>query len=169
MKKTFKVIKNLSMSMSWRMFSALFSKPLLLFPTIFGTIESVLYSEVNFQESHSGQGVANAFRHAAWNLLIAKNCSFITTNQKAIEWSKFITDLHEECFPNEAFDRAMDLHNNKIGRDVFRALIENGVNSKRKMINYLIEKTKTAVGLDDEKKFSNHTDEMVYLKKSSEN
>lgn len=165
MRKTFKIVKRLSAGLSWRMFRGLLSKPLLLLPTIWATVESVMYSEINFKEPHGGQGIANAFRHAAWNLLIAKNCTQITSQEKAIDWAKYVTDLHEECFPNDDFDKLMDLHNNRIGREVFEKLMDENIQSKKEMIRYLVEKTKTGVGLSDEKEFKNHKDEMVYLDK----
>lgn len=145
------------------MIKALLSKPLLLLPTVWGTIESILFSEWNFKEAHGGRGVANGFRHAAWNLLIAKNCMTFTSKRKAITWAKYITDLHEEVFPNEAFDNQMDLHNNRIGREVFQELVNQNIKSKKKMIHHLVEKCDTAVGLTDEKLMTNYPDELVYF------
>lgn len=165
MKKTLKTIRNLSAGLSWRMFRALLSQPHLLLPTAWATVESILFAELYFKESHSGQGVANAFRHAAWNVLIAKNCSIFTSEAKALSWAKFTTDLHEECFPNEDFDREMDLHNNALGRKFFVELRQQKVNSKKKMMDALVEKSKSAVGLEDEQLFVNHLDEMVFLLK----
>jgi len=163
MKNIFKILKNLSVNLTWKMIKALLSKPLLLIPTVWATIESILFSEINFTESHSGRGVANAFRHAAWNLLIAKNCAVFTSNEKALAWAKFVTDLHEECFPNEPFDNQMDLHNNEIGRTVFEELIHQKIHSKKKMIQYLMEKSKAAVGLDDANEIRNIKGELVYF------
>ena len=163
MKNIFKILKNLSVNLTWKMIKALLSKPLLLLPTVWATIESILFSEINFTESHSGRGVANAFRHAAWNLLIAKNCAVFTSNEKALAWAKFITDLHEECFPNEPFDNQMDLHNNEIGRLVFDELIHLKIHSKKKMIQFLMEKSESAVGLDDANEIRNIKGELVYF------
>lgn len=164
MKKIFGILKSLSANLTWKMIKALLSKPLLLLPTVWGTIESILFSELNFRESHGGRGAANAFRHAAWNLLIAKNASIFTSKRKAVTWAKYITDLHEEVFPNEPFDNQMDLHNNQIGRDVFLDLTSQNIKSKNKMIQFLVHKTKSAVGLTDEKLMVNYPGEMVYFK-----
>lgn len=163
MKKILGILKNLSANLTWKMMKALLSKPLLLLPTVWATIESILFSEINFHESHGGRGAANAFRHASWNLLIAKNCTIFTSKEKAVIWAKFITDLHEECFPNEPFDNRMDLHNNQIGRDVFLDLMNQNIRSKNKMIQFLVRKTKSAVGLSDEKLMVNYREEMVYF------
>lgn len=161
-KKFFQTLKKLSVSFTWKMFRTLISKPLLLIPTVWATIESVLFSEINFLESHSGRGVANAFRHAAWNLLIAKNCMVFTSKRKAVAWAKYITDLHEEVFPNEPFDHQMDLHNNRIGREIFQELISQK-KSKKEMIAALMEKSEKAIGFTDEKEFAMHPDELVYF------
>lgn len=163
MKKVFKILKSLSANLTWKMIKALLSKPLLLLPTAWATIESILFSEINFHESHGGRGAANAFRHAAWNLLIAKNCTVFTSKRKAIIWAKYVTDLHEECFPNEPFDNQMDLHNNKIGRDVFLDLMNQNIQSKKKMIQFLVEKTDFAVGLTDEKLMVDYPEDLVYF------
>lgn len=162
MGRFFKILKNLSVSFTWKMFRGLISNPLLLIPTVWATIESILFSELHFHEAHGGRGVANAFRHAAWNLLIAKNCSVFTSKEKAVEWAKFITDLHEECFPNEPFDHEMDLHNNRIGREVFEKLSKNKL-SKKQMIAALVKKSNSAVGLTDEKEFERYKKELVYF------
>ena len=147
------------------MVRALLSKPLLLVPTVWATVESILFSELNFMESHGGRGVANAFRHAAWNLLIAKNCAVFTSKEKAVAWAKFITDLHEEVFPNEPFDHEMDLHNNHLGREIFIELSTKNI-SKKEMIAILNEKTKTARGLTGEREFGNYPHELVYFKET---
>ncbi len=164
MKSILKVIKNLTLALSFKMFWALISKPLLTIPTILATIESILYSQKNFNENHGGQGRANAFRHAAWNLLIARNVLWYYKEDKASDWAKYLTDLHEEVFRNQDFDRLMDLHNNKIGRDFFLELIEKNVRSKKEMIKELVNKSTTAVGLLDEKEFENYPTEMVFNK-----
>lgn len=144
------------------MVRALLSKPQLILPTAWATIQSIVYSENYFYEAHGGRGIANAFRHAAWNLLIAKNASFYTNEQSAVEWAEFITDMHEECFPNEAFDNQMDLHNNRVGREVFRELRAKNMKTTREMMQFLKEKSKSGVGLTDEPEFANHPNEMVY-------
>ena len=39
-----------------------------------------------------------------------------------ISWTKEITDWHEDFSPNKELARAMDLHNNFIGRELFLAI-----------------------------------------------
>jgi hypothetical protein len=144
------------------MVNALLSKPLLLLPTVWATVQSIMYAEKYFYEAHGGRGIANAFRHSAWNLLIAKNASFFTSEEKAIQWAKFTTDMHEECFPNDAFDNQMDLHNNRIGREIFAELRSKDIKKTKEMMDYLFRKSKSGVGLTDEQEFVNYPKEMVY-------
>ncbi|MCM4160602.1 hypothetical protein FHG64_10195 [Antarcticibacterium flavum] len=69
---------------------------------------------------HHGDNRTNAFRHALWNFLICQYCLPVAgTAEKAATWSKTITDLHERLAPNEELAKMMDLHNNRIGRDLF--------------------------------------------------
>lgn len=163
-KRLFQTIKSLSLNMTWKMMRALLSKPFLLIPTIWATIESVWLAEVKFQGNSTGNDIANAFRHAAWNLLIAKNCSVLTSSEKAVAWAKFTTDLHEECFVNDEFDQKMDLHNNGIGRKLFLKMIENDNYSKKKMMAELLLKCESAIGLTNAIGFENHAEELVYFK-----
>src|SRR5690606_13106977 len=150
--------------MTWKMFRALLSRPILLIPTIWATIESFMFSEINFDESSSGRGIPNAFRHAAWNLLIAKNCASVTTKEKAVAWAKFTTDLHEDCFVNEDFDREMDLHNNRIGQEFYWEMLNRKIKTKREMIAELMKKCDSAVGLTDSNEIQKVKGELVYFK-----
>lgn len=162
MKKIFQTLKSLTVNLTWKMIRALLSKPHLLLPTIWATVQSILYAEKFFHEAHGGRGVANAFRHAVWNLLIAKNSAFYTKKEDAIQWAKFITDMHEECFPNEPFDNLMDLHNNRIGREMYAKLSDSNRTTKE-MLRALFIKSQSGKGLTDESEFSNYPDEMVYF------
>lgn len=146
------------------MMKALLSRPLLLLPTVWATIESILFSELNFREAHGGRGPANAFRHAAWNLLIAKNCMVFTSADKALEWAEFITNMHEECFPNDEFDNQMDLHNNEVGRQVFYELIQKNITTKPKMIEHLVQLSKEAVGCVSPSEIAQFPLQLVYYK-----
>ena len=162
MKKIVQTLKSLSVSLTWKMFRALVSRPLLILPTSWATVQSILYSEKYFDEAHGGRGVANAYRHAAWNLLIAKNASFYTSPEKAIAWAKFITDMHEECFPNEPFDNLMDLQNNRIGREIFEELNAHSKKSTADFMKILFEKTEEAVGLQEVSQIADFPNVLVF-------
>lgn len=163
LKSFFKILRNLSFSKSKKLIFALLSKPLYLIPTVWATAESIIYAEKYFNENHGGRGVANAFRHAAWNILIAKNVQKFGSNSKALAWAKFMTDLHEEVFLNDDFDRLMDLHNNKIGRKFFCLMMQQNRTSKKEMMQFLFDKSQEAKGLTDENDFTLYPDQLVYF------
>lgn len=76
-----------------------------------------------------------------------------------------MTDLHEELFPNEPLEKKMDLHNNKVGMDLFMDLLP-GIHRQFFETNFFVEKlfvkTKTAkilTSLEDD-----FGSDLVYLK-----
>lgn len=94
--------------------------PLYLLPTYKATKKTVKICDRLYQSLHHEDNRTNAFRHALWNYLICKNCLPVAgSTEKVLSWSKKITDLHEQLAPNEEFAKMMDLHNNRIGRDLF--------------------------------------------------
>ena len=53
---------------------------------------------------------ADAIRHAAWNIEMARK---IGKDQ-----AETIANIHEKLNPNDAAERKMDEHNNKVGREI---------------------------------------------------
>lgn len=95
--------------------------PLLMFSTVKATFRTLKIVQEKFPNIHGKDNRANALRHALWNYLIAVNCLKIEKNiNSIISWTKEITNWHEDFSPNVALARAMDLHNNHIGRELFR-------------------------------------------------
>jgi len=92
--------------------------PLLIWPTIKATRECVRISTAHYGKLHHKNGPANAFRHALWNFMIARACRRYSGEQRALSWAGKITHWHEDSFPNGKLARAMDLHNNAVGRDL---------------------------------------------------
>ena len=95
-------------------------QPLYIFPTYRATRETLKLCDRLFWKKHYQDNRENAFRHAYWNFLIAEKV-FQKNNlvEESIIWAKKITDLHERMAPNKALARAMDLHNNEVGRNLF--------------------------------------------------
>ena len=98
----------------------LLRRPHLIVPTVYATLEATYISDKEFGNSHAHNDIANAYKHALWNILIAyyaqrffKNCT------GSLAWAKRITDLHEECFVNHPAAKNMDLANNKTGREIY--------------------------------------------------
>ncbi|MGS2741321.1 DUF6973 domain-containing protein [Sinomicrobium sp. M5D2P17] len=105
----------------------LFAKhPLMLIPTAKATTRSLRIAGNLFPKKHRGNGRANAFRHALWNILIAREAmKWNGSREKSLDWAKTITDWHEEFAPNKELAKVMDLHNNAIGREIFETWPHN--------------------------------------------
>ncbi|UAB85342.1 hypothetical protein INR75_04800 [Zunongwangia sp. SCSIO 43204] len=95
-------------------------QPFYIFPTYRATRVTLKLCDRLFGKKHYQDNRENAFRHAYWNFLIAEKV-FQKNNsvEESIIWAKKITDLHERMAPNKALARAMDLHNNEVGRNLF--------------------------------------------------
>lgn len=91
--------------------------------TFWASIKTYALAERLFPITHSTNGEGNAFRHALWNCLILMYCCKISSPEKSLKWTKEITDIHENIFPNAPLQRKMDLHNNKVGREYFMSLL----------------------------------------------
>lgn len=91
----------------------------LVWPTYQATKLCMTISTERFARRHYRNGQANAFRHALWNVLIAKKSSKNKSIEKALEWTKAITDWHEKAFFSKELPMKMDYHNNEIGRNLF--------------------------------------------------
>lgn len=99
--------------------------PLMLIPTAKATKRSLDICRDLFPKRHRGNGRANAFRHALWNILIAREAMKWNKNpEKSRAWARQITDWHEEFAPNPELARAMDMHNNAVGRELFAMLLK---------------------------------------------
>ena len=112
-------------------------------------------STEHYIKKHYLNGRANAFRHALWNYLIAKNCSEWSKNKgKVLEWTKNITDWHEFAFPNRKLARKMDLHNNEIGRRLFL---------KHEKESVLKEMTKKSIFIDSDSDLTVLEKQLVHI------
>jgi predicted metal-binding transcription factor (methanogenesis marker protein 9) len=139
--------------------------PLFSLMGFYATLRSFSLAQKHFPKTHSNNGIGNAFRHSLWNCLILMYCCKISSPQKALDYCKKMTDLHEELFPNEPLETKMDLHNNQLGINLFVELLP-GIHRQffetSFFVEKLIQKTKTAKIL--EKLEDDFGDEMVYLK-----
>jgi hypothetical protein len=92
-------------------------------------------------------------------------CCKISSPEKSLYFCKRMTDLHEELFPNKPLETKMDLHNNKVGMNLFMEML-NEIHRQffetKFFVEKLFEKMKTArilINIDDD--FGN---ELIYLK-----
>lgn len=101
-----------------------------VFPTYKATKSTIAFANAHFGSSHRRNTPANAFRHALWNWLIAKACYRITRDkEKVLLWTKKITDMHEKILPGNEVSNAMDLHNNAVGRQMFKTETVSDIDS----------------------------------------
>lgn len=138
--------------------------PLFTILSFFATVRSFRLAQIYFPKTNSNNGIGNAFRHGLWTCLILMYCCKISSPKKALDFCKRMTDLHEELFPNEPLEREMDLHNNKVGMDLFMEMLQ-GIHRQFFETNFFIEillkKAKTAQILENLNQ--DYGNELVYL------
>lgn len=113
-------------------------------------------AQKEYGSKHHLSNPANAFRHALWIILIIRSClKWKDNEEKAIAWAKKFTDWHEDFSPNKALERAMDLHNNKVGVYFFQEIKNK---SQTEIILFLKGKALEAekiIAIEDTEKYSN--------------
>lgn len=115
-----------------------------------------------FDRKHYLNGQANAFRHAYWNYAIAKECTYWSKNEgRILQWTKLITDWHENAFRNREMARVMDFHNNAIGRALFK---EHRTSSLDKILELLLKMTAQSVRIRTAMETTRHPNALVHLK-----
>lgn len=135
-------IKQIAFTKLWSLSKMSTRNPLFIYPTYKATKDCLNQSTKSFGRAHYQNGAANAFRHAYWNYLIAKYCTKWSKNEvKILTWTKDITDWHENAFRNRELARAMDFHNNEIGRRVFK---QNTNKTQEEVLELLLQMTKNS-------------------------
>ncbi len=156
-----KVLKRLDSKSIWVLMKLCFRFPLFIFPTLSATKKCMSISTQHYGRLHYKNGPANAFRHAFWNYLIAKNCSNLTKNETAtLTWSEKITDWHEKAFPNRELARKMDLHNNEVGRFIF---LNHSSKTEQEVIEILKKLTVASSKVDSNSNFANFKNKLVHI------
>lgn len=161
----FKTISRLKWPSLFRLVRLCLPHILLLWPTYKATKECMQISTLHFGRKHYQNGRANAFRHALWNILIAKRC--LKQNQsveRVLTWAKNITDWHEQAFFSKVLPMKMDYHNNAVGRTIFR---ENLVWSKTEFVNFLLQLTQNAIKIDESIDLNPLKKQLIYISDDS--
>lgn len=154
-------VKQLNFWQLFRLARILIQTPLFIYPTLQATKKTLAICDALYKKEHHRNGKANAFRHALWNILICFAIFRRTNNkEKSVSWTKKITDLHEELAPNSPIEKAMDLHNNKIGRRYFIKLMNK---SEEEIVAFLKQNTPKAKKITDIKEISNPKNNLVFL------
>lgn len=136
-------------------------RPFFILPTLKATKDCLKISSANYGKQHQKNGRANAFRHAYWNYLIAKRCLDWNRNEEVVlQWAKKVTDWHEEAFPNTELAQLMDLHNNEVGRFIFREHLKK---SESEMIEHFERMASSSIKIDENSKFSEHKNQLVHI------
>ncbi len=157
------IIKSLDFKQLWVLFLWFLQHPLFMFATAKATYFTIRIAQKEFPDIHDQHNKANAFRHALWNLLIAKESAKFSSDLDAVlSWTKRITDWHEEFSPNKQMPKLMDLHNNKFGRDKFPKWKEE---SKARIVFLLKNEFSSAVQVKHTSEFKNLENQLVYLEK----
>lgn len=146
----------------WSLTKLLLRFPMFAIPTIKATAKCIRICNRLFGNEHHNNNATNAFRHALWNfLIIIESKGWTTKEDKALLWSKLITDWHEEFSPNKDLARAMDLHNNQVGRNLF---IENTTINTEEGINQLKAMIQNSAKVNTEEELLKYTNRLVHLK-----
>ncbi|GHA45558.1 hypothetical protein GCM10007103_28270 [Salinimicrobium marinum] len=135
-------------------------KPLFIIPTLNATRKTIQICNSNFGKAHHKNTPANAFRHALWNFLICEKCYRISGSaEKVMHWSKKITDLHERLAPNKELAQRMDLHNNLVGRSLFKEHVSERID----IVIILMGKLKDAVKISEVKNIERAKNNLVFI------
>jgi hypothetical protein len=114
------LIKRANLNQLWELMTLSLRNIRLLRPTYKATKQSIKYSNEFFGIQHHKNTPANAFRHAVWNWLIAKECSkWKRDSDKILKWTERITRMHEKILPGDELSNAMDIHNNAVGLFIY--------------------------------------------------
>ncbi len=155
------VLQRLSLREFFQLTGLMLRNPLFIVPTLKATKVTIEICKTMYRDTHHLHGQANAFRHALWNVLICRKTFKITKNvDKSIIWSKKVTNLHEELAPNKPLEKAMDLHNNKIGRMFFKTLKDS---SEDEIIVFLQERAQNGKKIIQIEDILDHQSHLVYL------
>ena len=137
--------------------------PFYLCPSYRATNRTVAQCDKLYGNLHHEDNRTNAFRHALWNYLICKYCLNVSGSpEKAMSWSKKLTDLHERLSPNEELAKFMDLHNNKIGRELFFDTLEK---AEEEVIVVLQQKMKEAIKISQVSEIKAEKEKLVFIEK----
>lgn len=118
-------------------------------------------AQEEYGSKHHLSNQANAFRHALWVILIIQKClKWKNNEEKAKSWAKKFTDWHEDFSPNEALEKAMDLHNNQVGIAFYDEV--KGKN-KADIVSFLKQKTSEADKIIAVNDVESYQEVLVYI------
>ena len=135
--------------------------PIRMLKTALATQECIQICNREFGQAHHLHNRANAIRHALWNILIMKRIYKNPSNiLSALAWADKITSWHEDFSVNEPLERAMDLHNNQVGRYWFS---DYKTNSEKEIVESLKQRALKARQILDVNETKYCFGRLVYL------
>lgn len=139
--------------------------PLLFSSAIPATLRCIAICNRLFGKAHHKNNKTNAFRHALWNMLLMRNASgVVKTIEEASHWAEDLTLWHEDEFsPNPPLPRAMDLHNNRIGRELFGREFKNQSPDPDQITQALLPLLDQAVKIKATEDLKTLKDRLVYI------
>ncbi|WP_408962303.1 DUF6973 domain-containing protein [Polaribacter sp. WD7] len=159
----YRMLKNLNYKLLSHVIVWFVKHPIFMLATIKATFYTLKITQKKFPDIHDKNNKANAFRHALWNVLIAKQCAKFSTDYRVVlNWTKKITDWHEDFSVNEEMARLMDLHNNVFGRNKFLPWKEETVNS---IVELLIKELSNAILVTKKSEIKKLVHKLIYLEK----
>jgi len=137
------LIKTIKMGQVKQLIIWFFKHPFFLVATVYATLITIRIAQREFPGIHGKHNKANAFRHAFWNVLIAKKCRRFSNHlPKVMNWTTTFTNWHEDFVKNKDLPRFMDLHNNAIGRKLFVAWKDQNTESLIKLLKVELSNAK---------------------------
>jgi hypothetical protein len=152
-------LKKLSIKQLLNLGVVFIQRPLLIRPTLKATSRTMSISQEEFGNAQHKNGTPNAFRHALWNILLAK-AAYTTNETTATNWAEQVTTLHEKLAPNAPLETVMDLHNNMVGRQFFSETLNF---SETELIQFLKEKSSIAKQITKVEDVERYPNELVYI------
>lgn len=135
--------------------------PEFVWPTYKATKQCMALSNQCFGRAHYRNGPANAFRHALWNFLILYHCTKWSKKEgRLLFWTKSITNWHEEAFFSRQLAKQMDLHNNQLGRQLFKKYQKPPA---MPYLELLISMTNNAVKIAENTDLKKIENQLVYI------
>ncbi len=145
----------------WHLVKLVVPHVMFLWPTYHATKTCMQLSDEHFGRKHYQNGQANAFRHALWNVLITKYCAkSAKAITKALNWTKKITDWHEETFFSKELPMKMDYHNNAVGRNLVK---EHPQWPQVAFVQKLLSLSDKAIKINSETDLNQYKNQLVFI------
>lgn len=154
-------IKRLSLSGLFQFGWLFITHPFHISSTLRATKRTFELCNELYGNQHQKSNRANAFRHVLWNVLICQKTLKRTKNkEKSIIFTRKVTTLYEKATKNNILDEAMDLHNNKIGRQLFLGLFDKKEEEITEKIQNLSKKAQKVNKISE---IGNHANQLVFI------